>query len=235
MTDSPDRRFTDREAALVLRTAAELQERDGSHAAAGARGLSLAQLEQVAREAGIDPAMVRHAVARLDESAVRRGGCLGAPTEVVVERTVDGEVDPAQFEALLDALRRATGKLGEPNVVGRLFGWKGHIRGAKAEVAVSPANGRTTVRVRIDLEELAVGHFMLKGMLGGVGGGLIAGAIGATMLGPFGAILGPAMLGGSYAWARRGFGGGAAAYRRHAAEVAEAVAAAVSAAAARDA
>jgi hypothetical protein len=223
----PDRQFTDREAALILRTAAELQEHDGPHAPR--RGLSLAQLEQVAVEAGIDPALVRQAVARLDDgSAGTRGGFLGAPSEVIVERTVPGEVDPERYDAVLEALRRAAGSLGEPSLVGRMFGWKGQVAGAKAEVAVSPVDGRTTVRVRVDLEELAVGHFMMKGVLGGVGGGLVAAGAASTLLGPIGAAVGAVVLGGSYLWARTGFTRGAAAYRARAVAVAESVVEALS-------
>jgi hypothetical protein len=229
MANLPERRYTEREAALILRAAAELQDREGglSDATGVSRGLSLAQLEQVAMEAGIAPAMVRRAAVRVDERASSPGGgFLGAPEEVVVERTVEGEVDAAHFERLLDTVRRATGKLGEPHIVGRLFAWKGHVGGLEAEVGMTPADGRTTVRVRVNLEVMAVAHFMLKGMLGGVGGGVVgAGTMTALVGGPVGVLTGVVVAGGGYLWARRGYRRAVASARGEAATVADAVAA----------
>ena len=209
--------------------AAELQEREGgaSDATGVSRGLSLAQLEQVALEAGIAPAMVRRAAVRVDERAESSaGGFLGAPEEVVVERVVEGEVDAAHFERLLETVRRATGKLGEPNIVGRLFGWKGQIDGLESEIAVTSGDGRTTVRVRVSLEVMVIANFMLKGVLGGVGGGVVsAGAMSALAGGPVGVLAGVVAVGGGYLWARRGYRRAAANARAEAATVADALAA----------
>ena len=123
MTDPPSvRQFSDREVALILKTAAELQQRD----APTARGLSLAELEQVAADVGMDPALIRRAVQELEVrgGASRHNRFLGGPTEIVVERVASGEVDSASFEDLLAELRAVSGELGTESTVGRLFGWR---------------------------------------------------------------------------------------------------------------
>ena len=89
------RQFGEGEVALILKTAAELQQQEG----AGARGLSLAGLEQLAADVGMDASLIRRAVQQLDVrgATVRHNSFLGAPTEIVVERTVGGEAaEPAR-------------------------------------------------------------------------------------------------------------------------------------------
>jgi hypothetical protein len=228
MADSPDRRFTDQQVALVLRTAAEIQEREGP-LAAQTRGLTLAQLEQIGAEAGIEPETVRRAVARLDDRTHAGGqnALLGGPITVVVERTVPGRLDPATLETLLDVVRRVTGHLGESRTVGQLFGWRGRLHGAKTEVSVSSSPDGVTVRVQVELDELALAHHMAKTALVGVGGGLVSGGVATAALGPAGWLVGGALLAGAYLWARRGYGRGADGLRAHAAAVADRLAAVI--------
>ncbi|HEU4642164.1 MAG TPA: hypothetical protein VFS44_06880, partial [Gemmatimonadaceae bacterium] len=103
------RRYTDREVRLILKSAVELQQR-GADGDQPSGGLSLAELEQVAAEAGIDPAVVRRAASALDTAGAPDGAnpFLGGPTEIVVERIVDAPVDAADFEGLLGAVRART-------------------------------------------------------------------------------------------------------------------------------
>ena len=61
------RRYSEKEAGTILRKAAEMQRAEPT--ATDPSGFSLAELEEVAREAGIDPAVVRSAAAELDVPA----------------------------------------------------------------------------------------------------------------------------------------------------------------------
>ena len=202
------RRYTDREVRLILKSAVELQH-DTADAREPSGGLSLAELQQVAAETGIDPTVVRRAAAALDgEAPAERGSrFLGGPTEIVVERIVDAPLDPARFDEILAAIRAETRQLGELSSVGRLFGWRGRLDGPKTEMSVGPAGERTQIRVRVELDEVALAHFMLKGTLLGVGGGLATSAftMAALALGPVGLVFGGAVLSGGYLWARWGF------------------------------
>ena len=228
--DGDGRRYTDREVRLILKSAVELQQR-ASDDEEPSGGMSLAQLEQVAGEAGIDPSVLRQAAAALDADLPPEGGnrFLGAATEIVVERIVDAPLDEADFERLLAAIRAQTRHLGESSTVGRLFGWRGVVDGAKAEASVMPAGGRAQVRVRIELDEVALGHFMVKGTLFGGGAGFAAAMAGMTALGPLGLLAGGAVAGAGYLWARRDYRASVGRYRARAGEMASALAGAVAA------
>jgi hypothetical protein len=237
MPDSTDRRFDEREVALILQETAALQERadragdarpESALLPARTRGLTLTQLEQIAGEAGLDVALVRRAAASVDarRTLPRGNRFLGAPHVIDIERTVEGEVTAGAHEALLEAVRRATGELGEVTSFGRQFGWKGKVEGKKTQIAVSPVGGRTVVRVRVQLEEEALGIFMLSGVMGGGVGGILSGSIAATLLGPVGALAGAAVLGTGYVTARTLFKRVEARLRAGAEEIADEVAAA---------
>ena len=134
MSDDPaGRRYDDREVALILKGAAEQEGRVAARDAAG--GLTLPQLEQVALEAGLDPALVRRSAAQLDASGSDSLGARwrGGPHELVVERVLDGELAADMrgvAESLATAVREAAGgALGSTDTVGRLFTWRGQLDG----------------------------------------------------------------------------------------------------------
>jgi hypothetical protein len=222
----PTRRYTEQEVRLIIKSAAELQQRQADRSGELSGGMSLVELEQVAGEVGIDPSLVRRAAARID--ATRTGSdanvFLGSPTHILLERVVDVTIDPGQFDQLLDIVRAVSHEVGEVSTVGRQFGWKGRLDGAKADVNVSVGDVRTTLRVRVAMDEVALGHFMVKGVLFGFGGGLIGSAVAVTLLGPAAFALGAGTLATGYVWARRGFRGETMQRRARAAELLDALA-----------
>ncbi len=225
----PTRQYSEREVRLILKTAVEMQQQRADRAGELAGGMSLVELEQVAVEAGLDPAMVRRAAAQLDTVGPppEHSAFLGGPTHIVIERVVDVAIDPVRFDELLDVVRAVTHEVGEVSSVGRQFGWKGRMDGAKTEANVSAGDRRSTIRIRVELDEVALGHFMLKGTLFGIGGGLMGAAVAATMtaLGPLGFGVGAAILGTGYVWSRIGFGRATVRYRERANELIDALAA----------
>ena len=94
MADAPSsgRKFNDEEVALIIKRAAELQQTE-QIAQDPANAMSLAEVEAIAREAGIDPALVRRAANTLDQrtETPRPSSWVGAPTRLVFERVVDGD------------------------------------------------------------------------------------------------------------------------------------------------
>ena len=229
MSDDPgERQFSEREVARILKTAVVLQERRG--AAAAARGLSLAQLEEIAAEAGLDPALVRQAVAELDGAAGpgdEVNPFLGAPHTIVVERVVSGVIDERASEALLDTVRSVSSEVGQVSTLGRAFGWRGRLRGAKTDVSVSPRETQTVVRVRVALDEVALGHFMVIGVVGGGAGGLFTLGM---LLGPLGLAAlaaGAGVAGSAYLTARLTYARQVRRYRGHASALADQLAARV--------
>ncbi|MEO5588989.1 MAG: hypothetical protein ABIS03_05330 [Gemmatimonadaceae bacterium] len=179
MTESSptSRRFNDEEVALIIKRAAELQQSE-SVASAESSSLTLGDVEQIAREAGIDASLIRRAAQSLDRPAAtnRPSPWAGAPTRLVFERVVDGEILVDDFETLVNEMRRTMGDNGVASVLGRTLAWSSTTRarrrrqsGRQVDLTVSVRGGLTTIRVEEELGSLAGGLF--GGLVGGGGGG----------------------------------------------------------------
>lgn len=208
MPDARDaaRRFGEKDVAVILRRAAELQHRDPVAVTEGS-GLSLADLESIAQEAGIDRRYVRRAVEELD-TGPRSGAAhtfLGGPTTLDFNRTVDGEVQADTYETLVAEIQQALGELGASSTLGRSLAWQSTNMQRPLHVSITPREGRTEIRVQEKLGNLAGGLF--GGIVGGMGGAGIGVAMGVGI----GALAAPpalavaaaaAIVTGSYALAR---------------------------------
>jgi hypothetical protein len=211
-TGAPARRYTDVEVRLLLERATRTQV--PVPGASTARGLTLAELEEVAAEAHIDVARLRTAAHELEiEQASRPAGVVsrlaGGPLRVHVERILPFEVDDTALQRLVMVVGAAAEDDGEPRFVGRTFTWSASTSaGRRTTVRVSVAGGTTSIHVEERYGEFAGGLF--GGVLGGVGGGVGIGAGGAaaSALGSVALAFAipAAVIGGSYAACRIGFG-----------------------------
>jgi hypothetical protein len=188
MTDPrqlPSRRYNEKEVAEIIKRASELQQIEST--AESTTGMSLAELEQVAREAGLDPALVRRAASDLDTRVSDRkpSPFIGAPTNLVLERTIDGEIPVDEYETVVLEIQRELEGVGQASTLGRSLVWtmQGVSRRRAAtqtvQVTVTPRNGRTTIRMEEPLGHLAGGLF--GGLMGGLGGGTSGIAMGIGM------------------------------------------------------
>ena len=214
LTPQPSRRFSEKEVAHIIKRASELQQEEAP--AESATGMSLAELEQVAREAGLDPALVRRAAADLDTRVSDRAPSrfLGAPTKLRLERTIEGEVPANEYEPIVLEIQRVLGEVGSAATLGRSLQWTmtrmGRHRHSTrtVQVTITPRNGRTTIRIEEPMMGLAGGVF--GGLMGGMGGGLSGMAMGIGMgvfqsgLVALGLMTGA--VGGSYLLARTIYG-----------------------------
>lgn len=180
MPQSADRsrRYTDQEVALIIKRAAELQEADPADATRPS-GMSLAELEQVAREAGLDPTLVRRAAREFDTRApeVSTSKFLGGPSTIRLERTVEGEAPLTSYELLVEEIRRSLDDPGFAGTVGRTLTWTSTMSGRRGfrdrrvAVTVTARDGCTTIRVEESMQRFAHGVFGLSlGVTGGYGG-----------------------------------------------------------------
>lgn len=138
-----DPSFSERESALILQRAAELQAQQG-------RDLSLPELESAAAEAGIDVALVRQAAVEVTTLATTApapapapasGGILGAPLRLMHERVVDGELDPSRES---DVMAEITWQLHHSQSREHRRGanaWERTRASATAEPAAPPSGG----------------------------------------------------------------------------------------------
>ena len=203
-----DRTYSEHEVAEVIALAVERQraaERRAetgppSAAGGGAVGLTLAEVEEVGREVGIDPAHLRAAAAE-----VAAGGAAPDGGEAVVERWADAPFTDAGWEDVVAHLRaspppftgvvKVIGTLDDAEAVERLgqsYEWVRTTAGldVTTRVNVSPRGDRTRVRVTQvgdptsgGVETSAVVGAALGALTGGVA--LLAGAGGGLSLAVF--------------------------------------------------
>lgn len=106
-----DHRFTDREVALLLQRAAEIEAQRTD--APPTQGMSLRQLREIATEVGISPEVFEEAVTAVQAGAKpTRSALLGAPLTYKAARGVDGQLDEAAMERLIRVLEEAMDQSG---------------------------------------------------------------------------------------------------------------------------
>ena len=143
MTTDKSRRFTDREVALVLRKASELEESVGTGEGGG---LSLADLEQIATEVGISREVLDRAVAALDSKTGGNPFARGQLVQQVI-RAVEGELSEKAVSELIQHVDGASDQVG---VVSEALGsiqWTARDRFRTTQVSISPSEGETRIRV----------------------------------------------------------------------------------------
>lgn len=183
MSEPDDRgpRWAEAEVSLILKRALELQQeeqRQPTNALTRADGASLADLEEMAREVGIEPALVRRAAAELEARprAQKVSRFTGGPSRIVFSRVLHGEVPEAAIEALIDVVQETLGEHGQPSMIGRTFNWtslnaSGRHASRRRQISISVVarDGVTTIRIE---ERLTPGS-IFGPMLGVIGGNSI--------------------------------------------------------------
>lgn len=225
------RRFSDEEIRAILTRAAELQRRQGGARSSGegdsadeSSGTSLEELQGVAREAGLDPALIREAAAELDQRPVQGVGSrfLGEASSQTLQGHVDAILQEEDLEELLVTLDAVAGEAGQGHVSRSTLSWATDTaiamrNGYQTRVQVRSTRRGTDISVRTDLGNLAGGLY--GGLMGGVGLGAGLGiglGVGLETLGsPAFAVLFPlGMVGVGYLLARSIFTGIARRRRR---------------------
>ncbi len=142
-------RFTDKEVALILRRAADLEKRSPSAAATSGRGLTLSDLKEIASEAGIDPELVGQAVMEMQgPRGLKSGSTLAGPGTVRREiRAVPGVLST---EELAEIVRVVDAEVPDQGTVQEALGsvrWTSKGRFLSTQVSVEPRDGETLLRV----------------------------------------------------------------------------------------
>ena len=194
----PRRRYSADEVDAIVKRASELEASNATMSGA----MTIGGVEQIAREVGIAPALVRSAAGALDvprgsrallpEQVAARSVIAGGPTRIVFERVVEGELAERDFALVVDDIRRIFQHSGMVNQLGRTFSWV-MVRGGSpqrdVEVSVSVRKGQTRIIVR---EGLGI---LLGQVFGGIGGGLGGGGMGPFIGVTLGALhMSPAAL-----------------------------------------
>ena len=158
------RQFTEEEAQRVFARLAELQGQ--GHGGTGT--LSLGELEEAARAAGLDASLVSRAVADLDAPPERRRTLFGAPVDVVQSRVIPGALTDDVWADMVGVIRAefaATGMAGE---LGRTREWThisgGSKNGVTTRVSAEPTADGTRVTVSRSVRDAVLGFSLAGGI-----------------------------------------------------------------------
>jgi len=193
MTSKP-RLYTDEEFALILRRAFELQEQPGS--ARPAQGLALSDIQAIAREVGLDPALVERAAALVATSNQGPTSILfGAPTTYQLTYSAAGEVPKSELARLVDVIRQATGHHGAVDEVLGALEWKTVGQVSQTHVTVRPREGRTSIHVSADRGGAAILTLFLPGTAWFIAMGITGATLDVHGVGPVVALMSGAFVG----------------------------------------
>lgn len=208
----PSRRYDDDAVRGLLELATKIQEEEaGRGRGPDGEGLTLAQIQEAAAEAGIDPEYVQRAAARMDcfESPEPGLRWAGTPLTIRTERIIPGEItheDFWQVPAEMDAQYNSLGP-GSVKMAGRTLTWKSAEGGERSiQVTVASRMGETRIHASEDLQASADNLFGGVVGAGGLGVGLGVGIfVGGKLLGStlFSVLFPIVLIGGLYFGARR--------------------------------
>ncbi|MEM1056198.1 MAG: hypothetical protein AAGI52_11775 [Bacteroidota bacterium] len=171
------RQFTEAEAQRIFAHMAEMQRAD---AARPSSALSLEDLQEAARAAGLDPRYVTRAVAELDAAPAQTRTLLSAPVEVVRQRVVPGPLTDETWASMVNAARAHFGDAGFAGQIGSLREWTLHT---------GTNNGnRTVTRLSAEPTEGGIRLMLTQSIRETIKGFSIATAIVSAMLVIFGAM-----------------------------------------------
>ncbi|MGD8868688.1 MAG: hypothetical protein PVI01_13705 [Gemmatimonadales bacterium] len=138
------RRYDDREMALIIKLASELEKREAS-----GEDHSLGEIQEIAAQAGIDPDLILQAARALEaERSNRASSLVGAPTLFHFQRSVAGELPDGELGSLVRVIRQLTGREGEVAHVLDSLEWRDlDPLGTTTHVEITPREGRTAIRI----------------------------------------------------------------------------------------
>lgn len=151
--DSTRRRYSEEEFALILRKASEIQESPGGGGGrTGSTGLSLEEIQSIAKEAGIDPRVVARAAALLEtvEWEERKGlvsALFGGPGKFHLGIEVEGRLPPEELGRLLERIRREVSHQGEAAEVLGGVEWKTVGELSAINVNITPRGDSTSIQI----------------------------------------------------------------------------------------
>lgn len=150
-----ERRHTDEEFAAILRSAAEAQLRGRGRLPAKRDGFSLAELVEIAEQAGLDPELVAAAARRLPAQHDSVGARIfGGPSRVRLEFTLGHAIRAAEHAHILEEIRRTENSQGETESTGDALEWKTVGDPHQVALNLTPSGDRTRVMILVNRDAL---------------------------------------------------------------------------------
>lgn len=159
-----DRRFTEREFAVILRKATELQD-TGEGTAERTTGLTLREIQQIAAEAGIDPDLVARAADAVSRGAGEGEGrrFWGPSGTFQLTASVDRQLSTDDLSRLMEVVRYEVRQPGSVQEVLGSVGWKSDGKDNAMEVRITPRDGRTRIELLADQTANKAMSYILAG------------------------------------------------------------------------
>lgn len=176
------RLYSEQEISALFRQAAELQ-KAGTHTSAP--GLSLAEIERIAAEVGLDPQYIRAAALTTlqPEAEEKRIYALGAPTHVEATRTLPGTLTETQWEAMMQEVRRAFGYTGRTEQRGHTREWMTTSHQLEeVRLTAHTVNEQTTIQLSQQYDGIAFLMYLAGGMAGLIGVSALVAAVEGSLL-----------------------------------------------------
>lgn len=153
--DAEFHRYDERQFALILRRAAELQERDTTHPIGA--GLTRREIEGIAAEAGIDAKYVAQAMLRVaDGRAASWRHAVVPPSRLHVQRVLEGGIGPEALTRIIDEMQTVMGGPGSAREVMGGLEWSAKDNLGPLHLIVRPTGGKTRVQLATDRSGTAV-------------------------------------------------------------------------------
>ncbi len=142
--------FSEQEASEILQRAAKLQEDDRESDPAYTPGITAEELERIAHEAGIDPNFLRRALEKAEPAEKTN---TKVQLEQVFERVVEGEIEPENFDVVIEDVKAVQrqykgGNQGGIQQIGRRIFGNVMCGPAIGKMNITSRNGRTRIEVR---------------------------------------------------------------------------------------
>lgn len=206
MTD--DRRYSDRQMAMILRLATELETRRLPGVGRRPTGRTLAEIEDIAADAGISTDAIRAAAVALEtEEPGLMARFLDAPTSFRFERNVPRALTQDELRELLGAFRWSFGRQGGEEVaLGDGVGWRHKTdEGPLTQLEITPRDDHTRIRLLGRYEDPASWIVVAGAAATAVASGIGIEIANPPLLGAIGIIGGFAAASwlGARAWWRR--------------------------------
>lgn len=186
--DDSSRRFTDREVAVILRKAVDIDERRGREAG---QALSREDLREIAQEVGVSVDAVDEAIRDLGRRT-RSSGLLGAPLSQRAVHDVPGVLDRGELARLLRIVDEHADGTGNVTEALGAVRWTSEDRFSTLQVSLTPDEDRTRIQV---VEKARPRFRRIVHLVPAAWGAMLAGSAVGWLEPATGGVIGLAMLG----------------------------------------
>lgn len=139
-----ERVFSEQEVTSLMKRAVELQEANKHPQKEYRPGVTRDELVRAAREIGVDPSFLEQAI----REKLQGKTATGSPLFQEEQRVVDGEIDPNDFDLVLQALSPVSSRRHPVAQVGRTLSARAMTGSGMAKVEVTSRGGRTRINVK---------------------------------------------------------------------------------------